>query len=156
MEKITEWKPEQIIWSSSIDENIVNYWVIQDKLIPWLHFPNQELWGYFSNITLRSSWTWNQVITWVWFKPKWVRITGYVSSAAWWWFWGSSDWTNQNCSYIFYNSWWLLSWGNTNLIYLFNGSAQSIANLVSFNDDWFTINWTTVWISVSFIYECFR
>jgi hypothetical protein len=111
-------------------------------------------WLYYSNISLRSSWTWAQAITGVGFKPKMIKIKAYKSSG-----YVVSEWTatptNSN-SFSSYESGWnmFITYG-WNIIYLIDGSNASSCTVSSFDSDGFTLNWTLVQIATNFIYECY-
>lgn len=145
-----EYKPIEIIGIWESINTWPQYWLTEDKLIPWIHYPNPtnttntpKIWQ-FSFTT-----TWNINITWIWFTPKLVmfQVTIWSRSGCWQMTTTTqnaisyADWTTTSyCIYI--RDWWgTLSWRWT---------------YVSMNSDWFTVNidyasGTTVYVN----YTCF-
>lgn len=97
--------------------------------------------------------TWNQSITWVWFQPSFVTIQAvYAASAGQLSFWHASSSADDVCVFISTWAWWAASYNNARIIDVWS----SRASFVSMDSDWFTINWTSSWVTVDFIYQCFR
>jgi hypothetical protein len=150
-----EYKPE--VLDESVPDYYKDYTYGQTirKLKPGIEVEESSSWWlYYSNISLRSSWTWSQAITWVWFKPKMIKIKAYKSS---WYVVSEWTWTplttNSFSSYESAGN-LFITYG-TNIIYLLDGSNASYCNISSFDNDWFTLNWTLVQIATNFIYECY-
>ena len=106
-----------------------------------------------------GAWTWNQIVTWVGFKPKYIQIEAILTSWAWanvfseW----RSDWIQTNLTWFNWIGWrfqanWLIA--SNPIISIYN-TGSTAATLVSFNADWFTINWWIIWDWITFNYECF-
>lgn len=129
---MAEYKPDKIEMWESVDISSVPYWLTEEQLIPWLHFPSGWWKIFISSFNITS--TWNISISWVWFKPKLVKFE-LVHNSSWFWSWNMTE-TSQN-STSFY-----VGVSTTRCIDIYNNLwvLQARAVYVSMDNDWFTIN----------------
>lgn len=149
---------EQVLEISTPDIE-VKYWVNTPQLRTWVEVLWWSWWlFYIWNDSLSS--TWNKIISWIWFKPKYIEI--YARMLSWWensysnWY---SDWLNNFCILYFWDNlynWWS-GYSGTNIIELYwNTSWYEVeAQLISLDNDWFTLSCTSRDVSNIFIYKCF-
>jgi len=150
VEKIDLIKPE------IIQTPDYSYWVNQEPLdFNKLKNKPSSWWLFYTWTFTRNSWsTWNQSITWIWFKPKLLKIHWVVILLNTSMCWGSTDWTNPNSISYNFNWWSLYSTYQTTLIHL-DIWAMTRWTLASFDTDWFTINWSVINSNVRVNFECF-
>lgn len=119
---------------------------------------------YYCWLVQRSSWaTWSQSITGVGFTPK------YISYILFWRYW--TNWTTQSewfansatntvykqCDYTGWTSNWVnWTWTNPVMAHIRTAWGAYIEpHLVSFDSDWFTINWDYISQNADIIYTCY-
>lgn len=169
---MAEYKPDKIEMWESVDISSVHYWLTEEQLIPWLHFPIETYatvattWDYndlinkptiptantpkLQQFTFNA--TWNIAVTWVWFTPKLVEF--HFTDQSWaYWVWKMTS-TYQFAFDVGY-SWTQIQ---TECIYIRNSLWNAIwrAVYVSMDSDWFTINVTfSTWVTIYVNYTCF-
>lgn len=131
------------------------YWKLKRKLKPWIEVE----WGVGSWLVkvgsgTRST-TWTMAITGVGFKPTSVEIVAAYVWGGGSYSEGSSDWTSEfSVSWFpnpttpaveFYSRLISVNWTRT---------WTTVANLLSFDADGFTLNFTSIWPSIEFYYVC--
>jgi len=125
-------------WDNTLDYNVA----LRNKPTPttWLQV---AIWS----ITITS--TWNKIITWVWFKPKYVTFS--YSAVTWLW-----DWNMTSIAQSWYDP-KRLTRITTDCIYIRDATDNVIARAqyVSFNNDWFTINCSFSSANLTVYYTCF-
>lgn len=130
-----------------------SYWRTKRKLRVGLEVEGSSGGGVKVGNWTRNS-TWTLSVTGVWFKPSSLRIVASIVGISW----GVSDWVTD------WNTSRSVNWFNNptspavettaNLVYAnWSGSGTTVANLVSFDSDGFTLNFTSIGPSVSFFYE---
>ena len=157
MEKITNpetlesqtkvWEKIETIYPETLEVPTYDYGNSQNTLDYNIALRNKPSWNIFCKFYLYTwTTTWNWSYTWVWFKPKYVRIqaTLAVSPHPW-----SSDGCtsspNWDAIYHYYSSWWDISIVNNRIIKIFDDwrITQKAAKFISFDNDWFTLEFTT-------------
>jgi hypothetical protein len=152
-----EYKPDVL----SVDEpqyyNDYKYWQTIRKLKPWV----ETEWTRIIVETLTrasSAWTWTQTISKLWFTPRIIKIqTCYISSTDWSLSFWHYNGTTQYVYYTFPNG---TSTGasvvQSYIIRVTNDTWVSMtrASISAITQDGFTINWDTMWLDVTFTYEC--
>jgi len=145
----------EIVTPEVIEVPTYEYWQSQNQLdyeISLRNKPKATWWQYFcwNSSRLTTDWTWNQVITWVWFIPKMVVINA-VYAWTWWQisFWEATSSANDFCVFLD-----LVNWASYNPARIIDVWA-SRAELTSLDTDWFTLNWTSIWVNITFTYKCY-
>lgn len=127
---------------------------------------NQQLstiWKYYCWLVQRTAWvTWNQSITWVWFTPK------YIDYIVYWRYWpltAKSEWKANSSTNTIYTqcdyTWWTINWvnwtwANPAMAHIRTAVWQYIEpHLVSFDNDWFTIDWQYISQNADIIFTAF-
>ena len=132
-----------------------DYWASQDTLDANIAIRNLDIPKFKQLVTSRWASTWDFAITWVWFKPKMVRIQGHDNwgSHTEWSDWTAVDWDLWNVIYKSWATWaiWEDTW-NILVLYL-DPSNNQVAKLKSMDADWCTLTFTTsVWSSIRMFY----
>ena len=107
-----------------------------------------------------GSGTWTQAITGVGFTPRLILIQAILAASEG----ATSEWqatsiTNEYCNYTYntsggYYQW--VSYDASKIIFIQNYTGSvSRAWISSFDSDGFTLDWTTMWPTVNFKYQCF-
>lgn len=150
--------------STNIDESLPSYY--SDVFTPWETKEQLELgkevkgtagWFQVKCWQTTISTTWTLSITWVGFKPKFIRF----QAVDW-----SNSWSNCDIdSFSWYHnwlrmwkSWWVMYFDQTNnavQLYRDSGSLYVIVDFSSFDADWFTVNRLVVWFSAIMQWTCF-
>ena len=150
-----EYKPEKI-YKDDISLYEVPYWLTQEKLIPWLHYPNisntikpPKLWF----LTISATWVLN--VTWLWFTPVYIRFTwiSWVSNSF---IYGIMTATEQWTTRIA-RAWTMELPATTAVLRNTNSSDTLIlqANNNWILSDWFSLNVTTCSSAHYFLYEAY-
>lgn len=155
------YKKEQLDYNKQIRNKVEITWiwwvtVTQDKNKFTI---NMSVNYYVGNSSrLSSAWTGTQAITWLGFKPKMILIQAVYASTVW----GFSNWqaTSTSDEYAIYNLWnpnpWVWSYQAGQIIRLQSSIGNvSSAELASIDDDWFTLNWTSMQLDAQFMYQCY-
>lgn len=146
-------EPKKDGFDSSFTEGY-DYGQTKRKLKVWLEV---EGWGGGWKVKVGNwtrSTTWTLAITGLGFKPSSLRIVasyiGWGGAVSDW----VTDWTTSRSVNWFPNPSTPAVENTANLINVNWSSAwKTVANLVSFDSDWFTLNFTSIGPSISFFYE---
>lgn len=143
---------------------------VSNSLIPWF-WPerldekslfidtNSSSWGNFvSNVVYTT--TWVKTVSWVWFMPKFIKLTSFISWTNQW----SSQWYYYNnqvyCMYTYVIGGNSVYWWASYSSYCYSGYSWwnvSITTSIVPTTDGFTINVLNVsWWPISIIYECYQ
>jgi len=98
--------------------------------------------SYLYTGTSTGSWSY----TWVWFKPKVVRIQANLVESQGWSSDGTANWTMNACQYDYWSSGvYIKSYRNNRLVYIPNNGNTTLkaATLTSMDADGFTLNFST-------------
>lgn len=159
------WKDEtkQLELQPFVPENIVT-WIINYDTVPWRSIndklnPQESIknWSGSWNIhqwiyTIRSWWV--HSITWVWFKPKKIRI---FATASWMCNSEYNDWYFQCVyDYIAWSRWasWWRPWWIWYRIYVRTSWWSTQVTNITPTSDWFDIDVTAYTWNVFFTYIC--
>ena len=149
----------ETIYPETLEVPTYDYWFSQNTIDWEVAIRNLPTWWgkYFVWSSSRNSWaTWNQVITWVWFKPKLVLINAIIATTPWGASWGQWDWITQYCSFTYQDSGNQNIWSYTSkIINAETNIYTDRATLVSLDNDWFTLNWSQINQWCNFQYQCF-
>mgnify|MGYP007125369886 CR=1 FL=1 len=155
---------------TNIDESLPSYY--SDIYSPWETKEQLEIgkevkgstWS--GNIAIwygsraSGSGTWTQAITGVWFTPKLILIQAvYAANEGATSEWQATSITNEYCNYTYNTSGGYYQWASydaSKIIFIQNYTGSvSRAWISSFDSDGFTLDWTTMWPTVNFKYQCF-
>lgn len=143
----------ETIYPETIETPTYDYWTSQNTLDYNIAIRNKpSAWGgqYYTGFIQRlsSAGTGAYSITWIWFSPKLVKITASYSANPW----QVSIWTSANAC-IFISTWssGVSSYNNARIIDVWS----SRASFTSLDSDWFTLNWTSMGVTVDILYECY-
>jgi hypothetical protein len=141
-----------------LEENISDYWkdyeywktkekLVIGREVKW----SSWWWKFYASNWVKNPWIWQQTITWVWFKPKliiihWISVWTHC-------YWQYNAWNNS--SYCHTIEWSSTNYYTNRFLRVNSWANSSRANLLSVNDDWFVLDWTTADLVTQFMYECF-
>ena len=126
-------------------------WLTEDKIDAWISIRGITWLSFFTSTFLRptSNWRVNWSYTWVWFKPKLVRLEAVRSPNAVDPIFCINDIVEDWAGW--FNYWELFS-DDTWKAYVYSAKALrvtdaawtpwTLATMVSFDDDWFTLNFS--------------
>lgn len=128
-----EYKPKTLDISTQDYWKDYQYWQVQEKLKIWREVAGSTWW----NIKLWSftiTTTWSIAITWLWFKPSYVKFLYYASTWRWEWEMSSTQMRAYDPK--------TLTTITSDVIYIRDWASSVIARAqyVSMDSDWFTIN----------------
>jgi len=156
-----EYKPEVLDWTDNNYWKDFNYWWTIQQLRPWIEVEESTTF-YINHSSRWTWWTWLQTITWVWFKPSKIKIRAFLTTTPW----ASSDWHateswEKFCRQTRYQpSQYSFAVDTSNIISLYNNTwwwtTEAYATISSYDENWFTLNWSAVWATVLFWFECYR
>lgn len=172
MEKVKPITPEEInnindVWmkiETVYPETTIiptyDYWNSQNTLDAEVSLRNLTWTQYMVWNSSRTTvqWTWTQVITWIWFKPKMITIQAVYPAVLWSIsYWQATSTSNEFSVFLFANpNAGTTSYANWAIIHCDWSSSWSWnASLQSIDIDWFTLNWTSVAFNVVFMYQCY-
>ena len=142
-----EVKIDSIDTQDSTYLNSFEYWQTKEQLQPWIEIAWWS-WAKFKVWSGTFTATWNQSVTWVWFKPKYLQIQATITANNIWDSNWMTDWVTQSVIYQFITGWPTIvnDRNSIYIIYVYNQTAWlvSIGQFVSFDSDWFTINITNL------------
>jgi len=164
----------------------INEWIWFDNKNQWLNETKQEDLNYYTDmyeagqtkqklkIWREVEWsvgqfyiwnfiittTWVKTVSWVWFKPKLIKLTSFISWTNQW----SSQWYYYNnqvyCMYTYVIGGNSVYWWASYSSYCYSGYSWwnvSITTSIVPTTDGFTINVLNVsWWPISIIYECYQ
>ena len=146
-------KPETIQQPPSYDygrsQEPLDYKLLKNKPDSW--------WAKYYCWTFNNPWTtWNYSITWIWFTPKMITFQCVYSAENWSMSWWETNWINSRAYFHFYLSWSPYYSTSNSVLYVRNSAwTSTTAGFISFDTDWFTLIFNSVWLWVEVQYQCF-
>lgn len=140
-EEYIKYNPKVIPVNAENHQDSFLYWKSIEKL------DSKQIKGLSNTKFARGSFqrntNWTHVVTWVWFRPKLLRITCIL----WWPPWCISIWSgtsnaNQSSNWTYFLTWALKGFVQSYIVYIVDWTTPEYASLTSLDADWFTLQWT--------------